>query len=89
MKVLLTGSAGFVGSHLTERLLQGGHHVTGVDNYISGQHRNTELFLDHPNFSFIEADVSRGIPALTGRSGKLAGNLDWVLHFASPASAGH
>ena len=86
MRVLLTGSAGFVGSHLTERLLQGGHRVIGVDNYISGQQRNTELFLGHPNFSFIEADVSRGIPALTG---KLAGNLDWVLHFASPASPPH
>lgn len=86
MKILLTGSAGFVGSHLTERLLEEGHRVIGVDNYISGQHRNTELFSGHPNFSFIEADVSRSIPALTD---KLAGNLDWVLHFASPASPPH
>ena len=90
MKVLLTGSAGFVGSHLTERLLEEGHRVIGVDNYISGQHRNTELFSGHPNFSFIEADVSRGIPALTDKlAGDLAGNLDWVLHFASPASPPH
>ena len=86
MRVLLTGSAGFVGSHLTECLLERGHRVIGVDNYISGQHRNTELFLGHPNFSFMEADVSRGIPALPA---KLAGNLDWVLHFASPASPPH
>ena len=82
MRVLLTGSAGFVGSHLTERLLQDGHSVIGVDNYISGQHSNTQLFSAHPQFSFIEADVSAGIPAV-------AGTLDWVLHFASPASPPH
>ena len=86
MKVLLTGSAGFVGSHLTERLLEEGHRVIGVDNYISGQRRNTELFSGHPNFSFMEADVSRGIPAFADQP---AGKLDWVLHFASPASPPH
>ncbi|THF87341.1 SDR family oxidoreductase [Deinococcus sp. KSM4-11] len=82
MRILLTGSAGFVGSHLTERFLQGGHEVIGVDNYISGQRDNTALFLGQPGFSFVEADVSQGIPDPGGR-------LDWVLHFASPASPPH
>ena len=82
MNVLITGSAGFIGSHLVERFLNEGHTVTGVDNYISGQKRNTELFLSHPNFRFIKADVSSAIPY----SGS---PLDWVMHFASPASPPH
>ncbi|AFZ69510.1 UDP-glucuronic acid decarboxylase family protein [Deinococcus peraridilitoris] len=82
LHILITGSAGFIGSHLVERFLGEGHFVTGVDNYISGQKRNTELFLSHPNFRFIEADVSYGIP-FEGE------NLDWVMHFASPASPPH
>lgn len=85
--ILLTGSAGFIGSHLTERLLAEGHTVIGVDNYISGQPDNTALFAGHPNFRFIQADVSEGIPykagAFDGRT------LDAVLHFASPASPPH
>jgi nucleoside-diphosphate-sugar epimerase len=80
--ILITGSAGFVGSHLVERFLNEGHTVIGVDNYISGQRQNTELFLTHPRFRFIQADVSQGIP-YTGEA------LDWVLHFASPASPPH
>lgn len=82
MNILITGSAGFVGSHLVERFLREGHTVIGVDNYISGQHSNTELFADHANFHFIEADVSRGIPYE-------GDTLDWVMHFASPASPPH
>ena len=82
MRLLLTGSAGFIGSHLTERFLGAGHQVIGVDNYLSGQKRNTARFLGHPNFRFIEADVSAG-PLDVG------GQLDWVLHFASPASPPH
>ena len=82
MNIVLTGSAGFVGSHLAERFLNDGHRVTGVDNYLSGQRRNTELLLRHPNFRFIEADVSLGLPEPEDAP-------DWVLHFASPASPPH
>ncbi|BDP44149.1 epimerase (plasmid) [Deinococcus aetherius] len=82
MNLLITGSAGFIGSHLVERFLAEGHTLVGVDNYISGQRRNTELFLAHPGFRFIQADVSHGLPY--GGPG-----LDWVLHFASPASPPH
>lgn len=80
-RILLTGSAGFIGSHLVERFLADGHEVVGVDNYLSGQRQNTELFLGHPRFGFIEADVSQGLDA--------PGEFDWVLHFASPASPPH
>jgi len=82
LNILITGSAGFIGSHLVERFLNEGHTVTGVDNYISGQKRNTELFLAHPNFTFIKADVSHAIPYV-------GAPLDWVMHFASPASPPH
>ena len=82
MNVLLTGSGGFIGTNLTAALLSQGHFVIGVDNYISGQPANTARYLDHPNFSFILADVSEGLPPI--RKG-----LDWVLHFASPASPPH
>ena len=87
MRVLLTGSAGFLGSHLSERLLQDGHELIGVDNYISGQRRNTALFSGHPRFRFVEADVSLGLPDVSGLLSP--GPLDWVMHFASPASPPH
>ncbi len=79
--ILITGSAGFIGSHLVERFLAEGHVVIGVDNYLSGQHANTELFLEHPAFRFIEQDVSLALDCPFP--------LDWVLHFASPASPPH
>lgn len=81
MNILLTGSAGFVGSHLAERFLREGHSVVGVDNYISGQTSNTGLFAGHPGFRFVEADVSAGLP--------VEETFDAVLHFASPASPPH
>ncbi len=82
MRLLVTGSAGFLGSHLVERFLTEGHSVIGVDNYLSGQRVNTRRFQQHPNFHFVEADVSLGLPTVTEP-------LDWVLHFASPASPPH
>ncbi len=87
MRMLLTGSAGFLGSHLSERLLNDGHELIGVDNYISGQRRNTALFAGHPRFRFVEADVSLGLSAVSGLLSP--GPLDWVMHFASPASPPH
>ena len=82
MRIAITGSAGFIGSHLAERFLNEGHDVIGIDNYLSGQRRNTELFLHHKNFRFIEADVSEAFP-------DPGVPVDWVLHFASPASPPH
>ena len=81
-RIMITGSAGFVGSHLVERFLDDGHEVIGVDSYLSGQAANTARFQSNANFLFLQADVSQGIPY----SGP---KLDWVLHFASPASPPH
>jgi dTDP-glucose 4,6-dehydratase len=78
MRILLTGAAGFVGSHLAERLLKEGHQVLGVDNFCTGQSRNLERLQAHPGFSFLRADVTRPL--------EVEGPLDWVFHFASPAS---
>jgi len=76
--VLLTGAAGFIGSHLSDRLLQDGYRVIGVDNFITGSKDNLAHLADHPRFRLIEHDISQPL-ALDER-------LDWVMHFASPAS---
>jgi len=78
MRVLLTGAAGFLGSHLAERLLEEGCEVIGVDNLSTGQRRNLDRLLAHPGFHFLQADVTQPL--------EVEGPLDWVLHFASPAS---
>ena len=78
MRILLTGAAGFVGSHLAERLLREGHQVLGVDNFCTGQRQNLEYLKPFAGFSFLEADVARPF--------EVAGAFDWVMHFASPAS---
>jgi len=78
MRVLVTGGAGFLGSHLCERLLADGHEVVAVDNFITGARRNLASFEDHPAFSFVEADVTKSLP--------VEGRLDRIFHLASPAS---
>jgi dTDP-glucose 4,6-dehydratase len=79
MRILITGAAGFLGSHLCERLLAEGHSVIGMDNFVTGSPDNLAHLTDDPNFSFIRHDVSNFI-FVPGEK------LDAVMHFASPAS---
>lgn len=78
MRILITGAAGFLGSHLCDRLLAEGHSVVGMDNFITGSPDNLAHLAGNPKFSFIRHDVSNFI--------FVPGKLDAVLHFASPAS---
>lgn len=78
MRVLITGSAGFLGSHLAQRFLEEGHEVVGLDNYVTGSEANTAILAEYDGFEFIRHDVSAPI--------RIDGRLDGVLHFASPAS---
>lgn len=77
-KVLITGAAGFLGSHLCDRFIKEGYHVIGMDNYITGDKKNLLHLETNPNFTFLEHDVTKFV--------KIDGNLDYILHFASPAS---
>lgn len=56
-RILITGGAGFLGTNLTRRLLDEGNHIISVDNYLSGLKQNVEIFLDHPDYEFIEHDI--------------------------------
>ncbi|MCA9922875.1 MAG: SDR family oxidoreductase [Anaerolineales bacterium] len=78
MRVLITGAAGFLGSHLCDRFISEGHTVVGMDNLITGNMDNLAQLMGHDQFSFILQDVSNYI--------YVPGSLDAVLHFASPAS---
>ncbi len=78
MRVVITGGAGFLGSHLTDRFLAEGYQVTGIDNFITGSRSNLAHLEGNENFEFIEHDVSKFIA--------VEGPVDGVLHFASPAS---
>ena len=77
-KVLITGAAGFLGSHLCDKFLMEGYHVIGMDNLITGNIKNIEHLFPSKNFEYYHHDVSRFV--------HVPGNLDYILHFASPAS---
>ena len=77
-RVLITGAAGFLGSHLAERFLTEGYEVIGVDNFVTGSPQNIATLQEREGFSFIHHDIST--PLYVGEE------LDGVLHFASPAS---
>jgi len=78
MRILISGAAGFLGSHLCERLLNEGHSVIGMDNFITGNPDNLAHLANNQNFSFIRHDVANFI--------FVPGKIDAVMHFASPAS---
>jgi dTDP-glucose 4,6-dehydratase len=78
MRVLVTGVAGFLGSHLADRLLAGGYEVVGMDNFVTGSPDNIAHLTGNPRFAFYQHDVTNFI--------FVAGPLDGVFHFASPAS---
>jgi dTDP-glucose 4,6-dehydratase len=78
MRTMITGGAGFVGSHLCERFLAEGHTVVAVDNLITGALANIAHLRSEPRFSFIHHDISRHL--------EIDGPIDNILHFASPAS---
>lgn len=78
MRVLITGAAGFLGSHLSDRLLADGHEVIGMDNFVTGSPDNIAHLAGNEKFSFYKRDVSNYI--------FVPGTVDGILHFASPAS---
>jgi dTDP-glucose 4,6-dehydratase len=78
MTILVTGAAGFLGSHLCDRFTKEGYHVIGMDNLITGRMSNLEHLMKLSNFEFHHHDVSKHI--------HIPGKLDYILHFASPAS---
>lgn len=78
MRVVITGGAGFIGSHLCDRYWNEGHEVVAIDNFITGDRRNVASLIGQPRFTLVEHDVSNEI--------EVPGPVDVILHFASPAS---
>jgi dTDP-glucose 4,6-dehydratase len=78
MRVLVTGGAGFLGSHLCDRLIAEGHEVICLDSLLTGRADNIAHLQTHPRFTFIQHDITQPF--------FIADRVDWVLHFASPAS---
>jgi len=76
---IVAGAAGFIGSHIVERLLGLGHKIIAIDNFITGVDQNLSRFYNNPNFVFIEQDIISGIPSVRGK-------VDGIFHLASPAS---
>ncbi len=77
-RILITGAAGFLGSHLCDRFIKEGYYVIAMDNLVTGDLMNIEHLNSNPNFEFIHHDVTKFID--------IKGDLDYILHFASPAS---
>ena len=77
-RVLITGAAGFLGSHLCDKFLNKGYHVIGMDNFLTGSYENIKHLEDNSDFEFVEHDVTKYV--------NIEGDVDYVLHFASPAS---
>lgn len=77
-RVLITGGAGFIGSHLCERCLADGHEVVAVDNLLTGDRDNIAHLFERPEFTFLQQDITNYV--------YVSGPLDAILHFASPAS---
>ena len=77
-RILITGAAGFLGSHLCDRFLKEGYEVIGMDNLLTGNITNIEHLFPLKEFQFYHHDVSKYV--------HVPGNIDYVLHFASPAS---
>ena len=77
-KIIITGGAGFIGSHLTEFYLNQGYKVFAIDNMITGSEKNIKAFTQNKNFEFIEHDISNPF--------KINDDIDYILHFASLAS---
>lgn len=77
-RVVISGGAGFIGSHICDQLIKDGNEVVCVDNFITGNINNIKHLLDNPAFKLVEHDVTKHI--------EIEGRVDYVLHFASPAS---
>jgi len=77
-RVLITGAAGFLGSHLCDRFIKEGYHIIGMDNLITGDLRNIQHLFSQENFEFYHHDVSKFV--------HVPGEIHYILHFASPAS---